>query len=86
MELTIRQLQKLNCTASIRSYNNRPYITDNGNYIIDCNFKKIKRVDKLQLAIDAIPGVVESGLFPKIMVSKVIVGYDNGEVKVINHQ
>lgn len=81
MELTIRQLQKLNCTTTIRQANNKPYVTDNGNHIIDCHFQKIEKVDELNRSIHAIPGVVENGLFPNKMVNKVIVGYENGEVK-----
>jgi ribose 5-phosphate isomerase A len=84
MELTLKQLQKLDCTTSIRMENEKPYRTDNSNIIVDCNFKKIEHVDRLHQSINAIPGVVENGLFPKDLVSKVIVGYENGEVKVIS--
>jgi ribose 5-phosphate isomerase A len=83
MELTLKQLQKLGCSTAIRQENNKPYITDNNNLIIDCNFKKIEQVDQLHQSINAIPGVVENGLFTKSIVSKIIVGYENGEVKVI---
>ena len=83
MELTLKQLQKLGCTTAIRQENNKPYITDNSNLIIDCNFKKIEQVDQIHQSINAIPGVVENGLFTKNIVSKIIVGYESGEVKVI---
>ena len=83
-ELTVRQLQKLGCTTRIRQDNDKTYITDNGNIIIDCDFKKIEDVDWLHNSINAIPGVVENGLFPKTMISKVIVGNESGEVKIIN--
>lgn len=83
MELTLKQLQKLGCTTKVRLDNGKPYITDNGNIIIDCDFKKIEQVDQLHYSINSIPGVVENGLFTRSMVSKVIVGYESGEVKVI---
>lgn len=83
MELTIKQLQKLGCTTNVRQQNNQPYITDNRNYIVDCHFQKIERVDELNRSIHTIPGVVESGLFPNNMVSRVLVGYENGELKEI---
>jgi ribose 5-phosphate isomerase A len=83
MELTLKQLQKLNCTTSIRQDNNKAYITDNGNFIIDCNFNKIEQVEELHDSINNIPGVVENGLFLKSIVSSIIVGYESGEVKVI---
>lgn len=83
MELTLKQLQKLGCTTAIREENGKPYITDNSNLIIDCDFKKIEQVHELHDAINAIPGVVESGLFTKNIVTKIIVGYETGEVKTI---
>jgi ribose 5-phosphate isomerase A len=86
MELTLKQLQKFGCTTSMRMENNQPYRTDNGNVIIDCNFKKIEEVEKLHYALNAIPGVVENGLFTNSIVKKIIVGYESGEVKVINNE
>lgn len=83
MELTLKQLQKLRCTTQVRQNNGKPYITDNSNLIIDCNFKKIENVEQLHQSINSIPGVVENGLFTNNIVSKIIVGYDSGEVKLI---
>lgn len=83
MELTLKQLQKTGCTTSIRMENNKQYITDNGNLIIDCDFKKIEKVEELHHFINNIPGVVENGLFLKSIVSKVIVGHESGEVTVM---
>lgn len=84
MELTVKQLKKMGCTTSIRMDNNKPHLTDNGNILIDCDFKKIENVLQLHNSINAIPGVVENGLFLKDIVSKVIVGYENGEVNVLS--
>jgi ribose 5-phosphate isomerase A len=82
-ELTTKQLQKLGCNTILRFTEREPYITDNKNFIIDCDFKKIEQVEKLQQLINSIPGVVENGLFLKNIVNKVIVGYQNGTVKAI---
>jgi ribose 5-phosphate isomerase A len=82
-ELTIRRLQGLGCSTTVREQDGKSYTTDNGNMIIDCNFSKIENVSELDQSIRSIPGVVENGLFPRSLVSKVIVGYENGEVKVI---
>lgn len=84
MELTMRQLQQLGCTTSVRMISEKHFITDNGNMIIDCDFRKIENVDELSHQLNNIPGVVENGLFPKTMVHKVIVGYENGELKEMN--
>lgn len=84
MELTVRQLKNLGCTTTIRQDNGSRYMTDNGNVIVDCNFKKIEQVQQLNDSINAIPGVVENGLFPKTIVSKIIVGLESGEVRIIS--
>ncbi len=82
MELTIRKLQSLGCTTQQRMNDRESYITDNNNFIIDCDFKKITDVRKLHDSINAIPGVVENGLFLNDIVAKVVVGFENGEVKM----
>ena len=40
-ELTIKKLQSLGCTTRQRMHNNEAYITDNNNFIVDYDFKKI---------------------------------------------
>jgi ribose 5-phosphate isomerase A len=84
MELTLKQLQKLNCKTKLRKNEGQLYITDNGNVIADCAFDNIENVSVLHDAINSIPGVVENGLFQKTMVSKVVAGYRNGEVRVLS--
>ena len=84
-QLTQRLLEKLGCTATIRQANKKNYLTDNGNLIADCDFKKITDPEKLNSSIRVIPGVVEIGLFLKSMVSKLIIGYENGDVKLIGN-
>ncbi|CAN7754831.1 ribose-5-phosphate isomerase RpiA [Paenibacillus sp. LjRoot153] len=78
-ELTIRKLRALGCEPKVRVTDNQPYVTDNGNYIIDCHFGSIPNPAELHQAINAIPGVVENGLFVG-MASQVIVGYKDGSV------
>ncbi|MFY9646212.1 MAG: ribose-5-phosphate isomerase RpiA [Terriglobales bacterium] len=40
-----------------------PYLTDNGNPILDCSFRQIADASALALALSNIPGIVEHGLF-----------------------
>lgn len=40
-----------------------PFITDNGNYILDCEFGSIPEPEALDDALKLIPGVVENGMF-----------------------
>ena len=54
-----------------------PYITDNSNYILDCEFDRINDPEGLEQEINNIPGVVENGLFIGL-VDEVIVGSKQG--------
>jgi ribose 5-phosphate isomerase A len=56
---------------------NEVYITDNSNYIIDCDFGRIDDPETLEREINSIPGVVENGLFINL-VDEVIVGSKQG--------
>jgi len=49
-----------------------PFITDNGNHIYDCHFDALKTPKQLALALNAIAGVVEHGLFIDIATAVVI--------------
>lgn len=42
-----------------------PFVTENGNIILDCDFGKIGNPQKLAVEIIAIPGVIEVGIFSK---------------------
>lgn len=85
MELTLKQVQKTGCTTTVRMDNDKPYITDNGNLLIDCDFKKIEKVEHLHNFLNNIPGVVENGLFLNNIINKLIVGYASGEVNVVSN-
>jgi len=80
-EKTFKKLETLGCKAHLRKKDGDVYITDNGNYIIDCDFKEIKQPEILHEKINAIVGVMDNGLFIK-MATKLIVGYQSGETKV----
>ena len=60
-----------------------PVITDNGNYIIDLRPGAPIDPPKAEVEIKQIPGVVEVGLFNGSRVTRVIVGYPDGSVKVL---
>lgn len=81
-EVTIKKLRMLGCEPILRMSDNKVFVTDNGNYIVDCNFINIEDPENLHNQINLIPGVVDNGLFVE-MTKKVIVGYQNGDVKEI---
>jgi ribose 5-phosphate isomerase A len=84
-QYTKRMIEKLGCTAKLRQADQNKYITDNDNYILDCDFGKIKDPAGLALKLNQLPGVVENGIFAG-MTDLVIVGYKNGQVKVLKAQ
>jgi ribose 5-phosphate isomerase A len=54
-----------------------PFITDGGNYILDCRFGSIPDPRRLERQIGMTVGVVESGLFIG-RTSAVIAAYEGG--------
>ena len=81
-ELTVQQLEKRFGPLKIRQAERQNYITDNGNFIADLSAFPITDPERLNAELHAIPGVVETGLFSKKMVSYVIVGQQGGEIEV----
>ena len=74
---TKKSLEDLGCTAELRRIMNEAFITDNQNYIIDCDFGKIPDPETLEKEINNLPGVLENGLFIGLA-DQVIVGSKQG--------
>ena len=81
-EAVLKKLEKLGCKAVLRMKDGAVYITDNGNYIIDCAFNKIEQPASLHDQINSIVGVVENGLFIHLA-NKVIVASQDGNTFII---
>lgn len=58
----------------------KPFVTDNGNHILDCAFGAIDDPEALDDALKLVPGVVESGLFLGIADVGIIAGPKGIEV------
>jgi ribose 5-phosphate isomerase A len=43
--------------------NGEPFLTDGGHYILDANLLRIDHPEELAASLQAVPGVVEHGLF-----------------------
>ncbi len=78
-EMTMKKFEELGFNPKLRTVHGRPYITDNGNYIIDCHIGLIDNPPQLHDLINQLVGVVDNGLFINYA-SKVIVGYENRSV------
>lgn len=58
-----RRLEALGCRPELRTEHGRPFVTDNGNVILDCGLEPPEDVVALDRAIRGIPGVVDTGFF-----------------------
>ena len=77
-QATARQIEELGSTAVLRP----DFITDNGNYILDCSFNGIGSARLLAERLDGITGVVEHGLFVELA-TQLYVGSGTGDVQVL---
>ncbi len=76
-ELNLHRLQQMGAITTMRKRNDDLFVTDNGNYLVDCDFGWIDEPASLHNAINAITGVVDNGLFVG-MANKLIVGKADG--------
>ena len=81
IEETLIGLDVLGQNTQLRMNGDAPFITDEGNYILDLNLIRISNAKQVSLVLNQIPGVVENGLFIDIC-DTVIVGYGDGRVEV----
>ncbi|GKU83354.1 ribose-5-phosphate isomerase RpiA [Niallia sp. NCCP-28] len=76
-KLTEKAIQKFGCKTVFREKEGKIFVTDNGNYIIDCYFSAIVQPKELAAALNYIPGIVENGLFINMVDHVITVGNDN---------
>ncbi|MEM6620710.1 MAG: ribose-5-phosphate isomerase RpiA [Pseudomonadota bacterium] len=70
------------CPIDLRG-GDTPFVTDEGHFILDCRLGTITDPAALDVALNTVPGVVETGLFCGIA-STVIVGQPDGTARLIN--
>src|ERR1700719_3922480 len=63
LEATRESLEVLAASARARMSSSHPFVTDNGNRVLDCDLGRIDDPARLEDRIRRIVGVVESGLF-----------------------
>lgn len=75
---TTHQLKDLGGDPKLReSPEGSPYVTDNGNYILDTKFESIKSPSELEASLNSIPGVIENGIFTNLA-DQILVGHEEG--------
>ena len=67
--------------VKMRMESEKPFITDEGNYIFDLKLNEIEDPRGLCGDLNIIPGVVENGLFVDVC-SAVIIGYSDGTAEI----
>ncbi|WP_370244102.1 ribose-5-phosphate isomerase RpiA [Salipiger sp.] len=80
LEEALVTMDVLGRKTTLRMNGERPYITDEGNYILDLHLSRIGNARQLAMLVNQIPGVVETGLFIDIC-DRVIIGYGDGRVE-----
>jgi ribose 5-phosphate isomerase A len=86
-----RRLKALGLVPAVRpeAEGERPFVTDNGNLILDCAPREPLRdgrtARQLEAAVLALPGVVDTGLFLGTA-ARVLVGHPDGRVDVLEGQ
>ena len=62
--LVAKKLAALGAAVTVRGASSgKPFLTDEGNHILDCEFGRISDALGLGRALESMPGVVEHGLF-----------------------
>jgi ribose 5-phosphate isomerase A len=70
-------IKHANCSGGMRlrcQNDGTEFVTDGGNYILDCALGNIPDPEKLALELAVVPGVVESGLFINIASAAIVAG------------
>ncbi len=80
----IKKLKNHSFNPKLRMKNGKPFITDNGNYIVDLHFNSKIDIDYTLKKINEITGVLENGLFLN-MCQRIVIGTEQG-VKIIENK
>lgn len=79
------KLQNLGAHTKLRpGSDEKPFVTDGGNFILDCSFDPISNPEALDQELNRVVGVVEHGLFLNMTWRAVVAGQDG--VKVLHKE
>ncbi len=81
---TIEKMEEIESRISLRcKEDGMPFLTDNGNYIIDLYIKELSMpLAELNKKIAAVIGVLETGFFLG-MTGRIFVGHDDGSIEIM---
>ncbi len=78
---TRKDLERLGCRPVLREKDGKPFVSDNGNPIVDCYFDEPFDTHEAALAISATPGVLEHGMFLDMAKIAYVAG-DDGVIRL----
>ncbi len=81
VEEVIATADVLNIDIRLRMDGTEPYRTDQGNFIFDLALGRIGNPRSLARALNAVPGVVDNGLFLDLC-DQAVIGFPDGRVKI----
>jgi len=79
LPLVMRELAGRGCRPILRTVDAAPFVTDNGNRIVDCAVRPIEAPADFARDLRAVPGVVDTGLF--LGLSPVVLVAEGGGIR-----
>ncbi|MFD1341573.1 ribose-5-phosphate isomerase RpiA [Litorisediminicola beolgyonensis] len=81
VEETLVSMDVMGRETTLRMNGSQPFVTDEGNFILDLHLDRIGNPRQLAMVLNQMPGVVENGLFIDIC-DVVVVGHGDGRVEL----
>ena len=81
LEEMLISMDVLGREVTLRMNGATPFVTDEGNHILDLHLNRIGNPRQMALVINQMPGVVENGLFIDIC-DTVVIGFGDGRVEL----
>ena len=78
--IVMDRLKEFRAECVLRRAGETPFVTNGGNYVVDCRFDTIADAAELQAKLKAITGVVETGLFIGLATEVIIGREDDVEI------
>jgi ribose 5-phosphate isomerase A len=77
-----RRIAATGCKPQLRERDGKPFVTDNGNLVLDCKYEGIPDPAWLDEQLNSLTGVVDHGLFVG-MAGRIVVADAQGKVRIV---
>ena len=79
-QLTAQKIAELGAKPVLRERDGSVFVSNNANYILDCEFNSIPNPEKLHHSLKQLLGVVETGLFVNMTDTVILAGEEGAKV------